>query len=86
MIKNTPITIDKLIQQINIHFLKKKFNLQSDILVGSYKINLNSREISKNKEIISLTERVNLILFLKKKKSPVKINELQKKFGPTDQN
>ncbi len=79
MIKNTPITIDKLIQQINIHFLKKKFSLQSDILVGSYKINLNSREISKNKEIISLTEReVNLILFLKKKKSPVKINELQK--------
>ena len=79
LIENIPIKIDQLIQQINIQFLKKKFNFQSDFFIGSYKLNLNSREISKNDKTIFLTEReINLILFLKKKSSAVKINELQK--------
>ena len=48
-------------------------------MIGSYKINLNSREISKNNITLDLTEReINLILFLKKSNSAVNIEELQK--------
>tara|TARA_B100000161_G_C33539861_1_gene410126 strand:- start:914 stop:1477 length:564 start_codon:yes stop_codon:yes gene_type:complete len=74
-----PIKIDRLIQLINLKFLKDTFNFQSDISVGQYKLNFNSREISKNHKIIDLTEReINLIFFLKEKARAVKIDELQK--------
>ena len=43
IIKNFPIKINKLIETIHISFLKKNFNIQSEIMVGKYKINLNSR-------------------------------------------
>ena len=80
LINEKPIKIEKLIEQINLRFLKYKFDAQSDVKVGSYKLDLNSRAISKDNVIVSLTEReVNLILFLKNSKSPVKIEELQKK-------
>ena len=60
--------------------IKDKFNYQSDVSIGSYKLNLNSRKISKNDQFTDLTEReINLIIFLKKSKLPVNINELQKK-------
>ena len=78
-IEEKPIKLKKLIELINLKFLKKIFNSQSDILIGSYKINLNSREISKNNITLDLTEReINLILFLKKSNSAVNIEELQK--------
>ena len=68
-----------MVQAINIKFLKDKFNLQSDVNIGAYKINLNSREISKNKVKLSLTEReTNLIIYLYKSQNPVKIETLQK--------
>ena len=79
ILKNDPIKINKLIELINLKFLKERFISQSDIIVGSYKLDLNSREISINKKIVNLTEReVNLILFLKRSSKPVKIDELQK--------
>ena len=74
-----PIKIKKLIELINLKFLKKIFSSQSDILVGAYKLNLNSRDISKNNITLDLTEReINLILFLKKSNSAVNVEELQK--------
>ena len=78
-IDKIPIKINDLIEIINLRFLKKKFNLQSEIIVKNYKLNLNSRQISLNNLTMDLTEReINLILFLQKSKSPVKIDELQK--------
>ncbi len=80
IIDSEPIKIEKLIEQINLRFLKNKFSSQSDIQVGFYKLNINSREIVKETETLQLTEReINLILFLKNAKKPVKIHELQKK-------
>jgi hypothetical protein len=80
VIEEKPIKIDELLELINLKFLKDKFNYQSDISIGSYKLNLNSRKISKNDLVADLTEReINLIIFLKKTKLPVNINELQKK-------
>lgn len=78
-IDNPPIKLDKLIEQINLKFLKEKFNYQSNIIVGSYKLNLNSREIVRDNKNIDLTEReINLILFLKNSKLPVNIGKLEK--------
>ncbi|MFL2851487.1 MAG: winged helix-turn-helix domain-containing protein [Candidatus Pelagibacter sp.] len=80
IIDEKPIRIKKLIEQINLSFLKNKFSAQSGVVVGAYKLDLNSREIRKKDIKIPLTEReVNLILFLKNSKKPVKIEELQKK-------
>ena len=79
IIENNPISISKLIQTINISFLKNQFNYQSEITIGPYKLDLNSREISKNKLILNLTEReTNLIVFLKRSSKPVKIEDLQR--------
>ena len=75
-----PIKIEKLIEQINLKFLKDRFNEQSDVSIGDYKININSREISKDNKSIYLTEReINLIMFLSNSSLPAKIEELQKK-------
>ncbi len=79
VLNNFPIKIEKLVQLINLKFLKDTFNSQSDISIGLYKLNLNSRKISKNDKILDLTEReINLIIFLKKRGGSVKIDELQK--------
>ena len=78
-LNDKPIKIEKLIEQINLKFLKEKFNSQSDFSVGSYKLNLNSREMIKDKKSIDLTEReINLIIFLKKISKPFKIDKIQK--------
>ena len=80
IIKEFPFKIKKFIQTININLLKKEFSDKSNVDVGSYKLNLNSREIVKNNTILELTEReVNLINFINKSKRPIKIDELQKK-------
>ncbi len=80
ILRSLPIRITKLIELINLEFLKKKFDLQSDFNIGSYNLNLNSRQISKNEVKLNLTEReANLIIFLSKSISPVSVEELQKK-------
>ncbi len=73
-----PIHINKLVELINIKFLKNKYNQQSEIDLGTYKLNLNSRKIFNNKDSINLTEReANIIIFLYNSKKPVKISKLQ---------
>ena len=80
ILNNLPIQVTKLIELINIEFLKKKFDSQSDLNIGSYNLNLNSREISKNGIKLNLTEReANLIIFLSKSSYPVSVEKLQKK-------
>ena len=74
-----PIKIAKFIELINIKFLKNKFNLQSNVKINNYDLNLNSRQILKKNKKIKLTEReTNLIIYLNKSSSPVKIDELQR--------
>ncbi len=79
IIDEKPVKIEKLLQQINIKFLKEKFKYQSDVSIGKYQLDLNSREISKEDKTIDLTEReINLILYLKNSSGAVKIEQLQK--------
>ena len=78
VLENTPINIFKLIEKINIEFLKLQFNNQSQVKVNNYDINLNSREMITNDTKLKLTEKeINTISYLAKSKKPVSINELQ---------
>ena len=80
ILDNTPINIFKLVEKINIEFLKLHFNNQSQIKVNNYNINLNSREILKNNIKLKLTEKeINTINYLFKSNKPVSIDELQAK-------
>ena len=66
-------------QYININFLKNKFSDQSDLKIGKYQLDLNSRKIIFNNITLNLTEReTNLIIFIYQKGN-VSIKELQKK-------
>ena len=79
VIENSPINIFKLIEKINIKFLKLQFNNQSSVKVNNYIINLNSREMLTNSTKLKLTEKeINTIIYLSKSNKPVSINELQK--------
>ena len=78
ILENIPIKFEKLIEIININFLKNKFLDQSHIKIREYNLNLNSRQISLGDKILNLTEReTNLIIFIKDKKH-VTVKELQK--------
>jgi hypothetical protein len=77
---NLPINISKLIENINIEFLKLQFNNQSEVKVNKYIINLNSREMLTNNIKLKLTEKeINTITYLSKSSKPVSIDELQEK-------
>ena len=77
-LNNFPIDIIKLIESINIKFLKKKYSQQSDIDIGDYKLNLNSRKIFNGTKSLNLTEReANIVIYLNNSKKPVKISKLQ---------
>ena len=80
ILENKPINIFKLIEKINIEFLKIQFNSQAEFKVKNYTIDLNSREILKNSNKLKLTEKeINTITYLSKSNKPVSINELEEK-------
>ena len=80
IVNDLPVKISNLVEKINIEFLKNFFYQQSEINVGDYKINLNSRELMSDKKKIKLTEKeTNIIIYLSKYKKPVSIAELQSK-------
>jgi hypothetical protein len=79
-LENTPIKIFRLVEKINVEFLRLQFNSQSQVEIKDYTINLNSREIIVNKIKLKLTEKeINTIIYLSKSDKPVSIDELQKK-------
>ena len=75
-----PITIDKLVEILNINLIKQKYNYQSNIDIKNYQLNLNSRTITKDKQNLKLTQKeIDIILFLNDYKKPQKVNTLQNK-------
>jgi len=80
ILDDKPTNIFKLIENINIEFLKVQFNNQSEIKVKNYTIDLNSRIMIMNNKKLKLTEKeINTITYLSKSDEPVSINELEKK-------
>ena len=80
VLENIPIKISKLVEKINIEFLKLQFNSQSHIKLNNYTIDLNSREMIIDSTKLKLTEKeINTIIYLSKSIKPVSIDELQEK-------
>jgi len=78
ILETIPIKLIKLIEKFNISFLKQKFSEQSEMNIGNYKINLNSREMSFKDLTLKLTEKESkVILFLFKSNKPVNVDQLQ---------
>ncbi len=78
IVDKLPIKFSKLLDNLNIKFLKNKFLDQSKIEIKKYIINLNSRDITDGKVKLKLTEKeINTIIYLLDKKKPVSIRELQ---------
>ncbi len=78
-IENYPLNLLSLIEKINSNLLMQQYNFQSNINLGDYLLDLNSRIISLKNNKLKLTEReIQIILFLKKQKQPINIDILQK--------
>ena len=74
----TPISILKLVEKINISILKNQFQNQSKIKIGKYQINLNSRVMNYKNTNLKLTEKeIETIIYLSKFKNPINVNQLQ---------
>ena len=77
-ILSVPKKIDKILEQINIWFLSNKFSTQSNIKIGNYFLDINSRQITKNDNELNLTEKeTELILFIMENKI-VSLKDLQR--------
>ena len=80
ILDDKPTNIFKLIENINIEFLKVQFNNQSEIKVKNYTIDLNSRIMIMNNKKLKLTEKeINTINYLFKSEKPVSVDELEEK-------
>ena len=77
-IKTIPIKIEKLLEIININFLKNKFNNQSNIKIGKYNLDINSRKITFNDKSLDLTERETSLIIFIKDETNVSVKQLQK--------
>ena len=79
ILNKLPDTVYSIIEKINVSLLKQKYSEQSDILVGKYSIDINSRSIKNINLSLRLTQReIQIILFLNQSKSPQNIENLQK--------
>ena len=80
ILDNLPIKLSKLIERINIEFLKVNYKDQSNYTVGNYNLDLNSKNFSKEGKNLKLTEKeISTILYLSKNKKSISIKELQTK-------
>ena len=79
ILNNLPSKLDKIIEKINLAILKKNFASKSNIKIGEYFLDFNSREIFLQKKKLKLTEQeIKIIIYLEKINEPVKVNKLQK--------
>ena len=59
ILNNLPSKLDKIIEKINLAILKKNFASKSNIKIGEYSLDFNSREIFLQKKKLKLTETRN---------------------------
>ena len=79
VIDKFPLELKSIIEKVNISLLKQNYNFQSEVLIKEYKLNINSREISKLNKNLKLTEReIEIILFLYNSKDSKSVENLQK--------
>ena len=74
-----PISLNKLVELINIQLIKLKFSHQSKFNIKNYELNLNSKFISKSDLNLKLTEKeIEIILYLNETKTKHDVTDLQK--------
>ena len=74
-----PINIFTFIENLNVRFIQKKYQDQSNVNVKGFFLDLNSRELKKGKSRLKLTEReTDMILFLNNSKKPANVETLEK--------
>ena len=74
-----PLSLNKLLELINIKLIKLKFNQQSKLVIKGYELNLNSKFFSKNNLNLKLTEKeIEIILYLNNAKIKHDVADLQK--------
>ncbi|MDC1139441.1 winged helix-turn-helix domain-containing protein [Candidatus Pelagibacter sp.] len=74
-----PLSLNKLLESINIQLIKLKFKHQSKINIKGYELNLNSKFFSKNDLSLKLTEKeIDIILYLNETKTNHDVSGLQK--------
>ena len=80
ILNKLPDTIYSIVEKINVGLLKQKYSEQSDVLIGKYSIDINSRSIKNTHQSLKLTQReIQIILFLNQSNSPQNVENLQKK-------
>ena len=74
-----PISLNKLVELINIQLIKIKFSHKSKFIIKNYELNLNSKFISKSDLSLKLTEKeIEIILYLNETKTKHDVADLQK--------
>ena len=78
LVTSLPLKLSKLIEKLNIEFLKKNFHNQSELKIKKYNLDINSRELIFKEKKIKLTEKEsNIILYISNSTKPVSIEDLQ---------
>ena len=78
LVTSLPIKLSELVEKLNIEFLKKNFQNQSELKIQKYKLDINSRElILKNKKIKLTEKESNILLYISNSTKPVSIEDLQ---------
>ena len=82
-----PISLNKLVELINIQLIKLKFSHQSKLNIKSYVLDINSKFITKNDLCLKLTEKeIEIILYLSATKKKNNVLDLQKNIWSYSEN
>ena len=74
-----PVNFFTFIENLNVRFIQKKYQEQSNINVKDFFLDVNSRELKKDRLTLKLTEReIDMILYLNNSKGPVSVETLEK--------
>ena len=80
ILETFPLELPKLIEKLNISFLKLQYKDQSNYKIKDYNLNLNSKKFFNKDKSLKLTEKeIATILYLSKTTNPISIKELQLK-------
>ena len=80
LIKNLPLSIDKIIFLLNTKLIAQRYKFQSALIVMGYTLDINSRIIKNRSAHLKLTEKeINIILYLNEQTQPQSIQILQSK-------
>ena len=80
VLEKLPIKILQLLEKVNVKLIKSQFNQKSELDIGKYKLDLNSRVLSEENTKLKLTEKeIDIITFLQSSNDAISIDQLQSK-------